>query len=98
MRASIAAALACLLTTGVAGTASAQTKINIGIVVNPSFVHARAANGFKECLDKQVPGKFDVVVHHSAVLGSETLRAHGFSHGFSTRLGTSAITTPAYGR
>ncbi len=72
MRASIAAALACLLTAGVAGTASAQTKINIGIVVNPSFVHARAANGFKECLDKQVPGKFDVVVHHSAVLGSET--------------------------
>jgi len=72
MRTSIAAALACLLTAGVAATASAQTKINIGIVVNPSFVHARAANWFKDCLDKDVPGKFDVVVHHSAVLGSET--------------------------
>ncbi|MCC7151258.1 MAG: DctP family TRAP transporter solute-binding subunit, partial [Rubrivivax sp.] len=55
-----------------ASAASAQTKINIGIVTNPSFVHTRAATWFKECLDKQVPGKFDVVIHHSGVLGSET--------------------------
>ncbi len=71
MRAPIAAALAtlCLAT---AGTAAAQTKINVGVVTNPSFVHTRAANWFKECVDKRVPGKLDVVVHHSAVLGSET--------------------------
>ncbi|MCZ7562297.1 MAG: TRAP transporter substrate-binding protein DctP [Burkholderiaceae bacterium] len=32
----------------------------------------RAANWFKECPDSGVPGKLEVVVHHSAVLGSET--------------------------
>ncbi len=61
-----------LLALAAASAASAQTKINIGIVTNPSFVHTRAATWFKECLDKQVPGKFDVVIHHSGVLGSET--------------------------
>jgi len=61
-----------LLGLAAASAASAQTKINIGIVTNPSFVHTRAATWFKECLDKQVPGKFDVVIHHSGVLGSET--------------------------
>ncbi|MCC7151353.1 MAG: hypothetical protein IT501_05085, partial [Rubrivivax sp.] len=48
-----------LLGLAAASAASAQTKINIGIVTNPSFVHTRAATWFKECLDKQVPGKFD---------------------------------------
>ncbi len=71
MRAPIAAALAMLFLS-TAGAAAAQTKINIGIVTNPSFVHTRAANWFKECVDQRVPGKIDVVVHHSAVLGSET--------------------------
>jgi TRAP-type C4-dicarboxylate transport system substrate-binding protein len=65
----VAVAALCL---AAASAASAQTKINIGIVTNPTFVHTRAATWFKECLDKQVPGKFDVVIHHSAVLGSET--------------------------
>lgn len=71
MRPSIPATMAALCLAA-AGAASAQTKINIGIVTNPSFVHTRAATWFKECLDKQVPGKFDVVIHHSGVLGSET--------------------------
>ena len=71
MRTSVAAAAAALCLAA-AGNASAQTKINIGIVTNPSFVHTRAATWFKECLDKEVPGKFDVVIHHSGVLGSET--------------------------
>jgi tripartite ATP-independent transporter DctP family solute receptor len=69
MRPSLAIALACLTATG---AAAAQTKINVGIVTNPSFVHTRAANWFGECLAQQVPGKFEVVVHHSGVLGSET--------------------------
>jgi len=71
MRPPFAVAVAALCLAAASAT-NAQTKINIGIVVNPSFVHARAANWFKECIDKQVPGKLDVVVHHSAVLGSST--------------------------
>ena len=51
MRPSIPATVAALCLAA-AGAASAQTKINIGIVTNPSFVHTRAATWFKECLDK----------------------------------------------
>ncbi len=47
-------------------------KVNIGIVTNPAFVHTFAAQKFKQELDKTLPGKYDVVIHHSAVLGSET--------------------------
>ncbi|MBI5248021.1 MAG: DctP family TRAP transporter solute-binding subunit [Desulfomonile tiedjei] len=55
-----------------AGSAAAKTQINIGIVVNPDFVHVKAANWFKQSVEKALPGKVSVVVHHSAVLGSET--------------------------
>lgn len=58
--------------TGFAGKAMAQTQINIAIVTNPDFVHTRAANWFKEEIDKVLPGKYAVIVHHSAALGSET--------------------------
>ena len=58
--------------TGFAGTAMAQTDINIAIVTNPDFVHTRAATWFKEEIEKVLPGKYNVVIHHSAALGSET--------------------------
>lgn len=63
-------ALFCLL--GVAAVASAQTTINIATVTNPAFVHTKAAEWFKEEVEKALPGKYTVVVHHSAALGSET--------------------------
>ena len=52
--------------------ASAKTTVNIAVVVNPTFVHTQAANWFKEEVEKNVPGKYDIVVHHSGALGSET--------------------------
>ena len=55
-----------------AGSAAAATQINIAVVVNPDFVHTRAAMWFKQGVEKALPGKVSVVVHHSAVLGSET--------------------------
>ncbi len=63
-------ALFCLL--GFAAVASAQTTINIATVTNPAFVHTKAAEWFKEEVEKALPGKYTVVVHHSAALGSET--------------------------
>ncbi|MFO7707762.1 MAG: DctP family TRAP transporter solute-binding subunit [Desulfobacterales bacterium] len=63
-------ALLCLL--GFAAVASAQTTINIATVTNPAFVHTKAAEWFKEEVEKALPGKYTVVVHHSAALGSET--------------------------
>jgi tripartite ATP-independent transporter DctP family solute receptor len=50
---------------------SAET-VNIGIVTAPNFVHTYAAQKFKEEVDKALPGKYDIVIHHSAALGSET--------------------------
>ena len=66
------AALACAIGLGLALPALAAEKVNIGIVTAPNFVHTIAAMKFKEELDKALPGKYDVVVHHSAALGSET--------------------------
>lgn len=63
-------ALFCLL--GFAAVVSAQTTINIATVTNPAFVHTKAAEWFKEEVEKALPGKYKVVVHHSAALGSET--------------------------
>jgi tripartite ATP-independent transporter DctP family solute receptor len=57
---------------GFVGGAAAQTQINIATVTNPAFVHTKAAEWFKECVEKEAPGKLAVVVHHSAELGSET--------------------------
>ena len=54
-----------------AGTFAAE-KVNIGIVTGPTFVHTVAAQKFKEEIDKALPGKYDVVIHNSAALGSET--------------------------
>jgi len=54
------------------GMATAKTVVNIGIVTNPTFVHVQSANWFKEEVEKALPGKYDIVVHHSGALGSET--------------------------
>ncbi len=63
---------AVMLLSLLAGTALSQTQINIAVVTNPDFVHVKAANWFKEEVDKALPGKYDIVVHHSGALGSET--------------------------
>ena len=61
---------ACLAFSFAAATAA--TVVNIGIVTNPTFVHVQAANWFKEEVEKSLPGKYEIVVHHSGALGSET--------------------------
>jgi tripartite ATP-independent transporter DctP family solute receptor len=65
-------ALVCAIGLGFGWSAMAAEKVNIGIVTAPNFVHTIAATKFKEELDKALPGKYDVVIHHSAALGSET--------------------------
>jgi tripartite ATP-independent transporter DctP family solute receptor len=72
MRSRMMAVIIGLCLIGLTGGASAQTQINIAVVVNPDFVHTKAAMLFKGCAEKEAPGKLSVVVHHSAVLGSET--------------------------
>ncbi|MBV5298986.1 MAG: DctP family TRAP transporter solute-binding subunit [Rhodoferax sp.] len=52
--------------------AQAVEKVNIGVVTGPTFVHTIASQKFKEEVDRALPGKYDVVIHHSAALGSET--------------------------
>ena len=64
--------LFCAISLGLGVPALAAEKVNIGIVTAPNFVHTIAATKFKEELDKALPGKYDVVIHHSAALGSET--------------------------
>jgi tripartite ATP-independent transporter DctP family solute receptor len=64
--------LACLIGLSVSPPAWSAEKVNIGVVTGPTFVHTYAAQKFKEELDKALPGKYDVVIHHSAALGSET--------------------------
>ncbi|NTU60192.1 MAG: DctP family TRAP transporter solute-binding subunit [Deltaproteobacteria bacterium] len=69
--------LARLVSLGVAAAlgvpaAQAATKVNIGIVTAPNFVHTYSATKFKEAVDKALPGKYDIVIHHSGALGSET--------------------------
>ncbi len=65
-------ALVCAIGVALGGSAMAAEKVNIGIVTAPNFVHTIAATKFKEELDKILPGKYEVVIHHSAALGSET--------------------------
>jgi len=65
-------ALACVFAFSAASLASAAEKVNIAVVTGPTFVHTIAAQRMKEELDKALPGKYEVVVHHSAALGSET--------------------------
>jgi len=64
--------LVCAIGLGLGVSALAAEKVNIGIVTAPNFVHTIAATKFKEELDKAVPGKYEVIIHHSAALGSET--------------------------
>jgi len=64
--------LACLVGLCVSPAAWSAEKVNIGVVTGPTFVHTYAAQKFKEEVDKALPGKYDIVVHHSAALGSET--------------------------
>jgi TRAP-type transport system periplasmic protein len=64
--------LVCAISLGLGLPALAAEKVNIGIVTAPNFVHTIAATKFKEELDKALPGKYDVIIHHSAALGSET--------------------------
>lgn len=56
-----------------AGAASAApVQVNIGIVTAPQFVHTLSAEKFKDVLEKTLPGKYEVVIHASGTLGSET--------------------------
>ncbi|QEA12437.1 DctP family TRAP transporter solute-binding subunit [Comamonas flocculans] len=67
------AAAACAIGLAWATTAAAApVQVNIGIVTAPSFVHTLSAQKFKEVLDKELPGKYEVIIHHSGALGSET--------------------------
>ncbi|MCX5733007.1 MAG: DctP family TRAP transporter solute-binding subunit [candidate division NC10 bacterium] len=72
MRSRVLAAAIVLCLICLAGGVSAQTQINVAVVVNQDFVHTKSAVWFKGCVEKEAPGKLSVVVHHSAVLGSET--------------------------
>lgn len=72
MRLRFIIALMAAYVAGMAGMAMAQTEINVAVVTNPDFVHTRAAFWFKEEVEKALPGKYVVNVHHSAALGSET--------------------------
>ncbi len=62
----------CAVGLGIGMPAVAAVTVNIGVVTGPTFVHAIAARKFKEEVEKALPGKYDVVVHDSASLGSET--------------------------
>ena len=67
------AALACVFGMAWSGAAAAApVQVNIGIVTAPAFVHTLSAEKFKEALDKALPGEYDVVIHNSGALGSET--------------------------
>ena len=66
------ASLACLAALGASPFAWSAEQINIGLVTAPGFVHNYAADVFKTAVDKALPGKYDIVIHHSASLGSET--------------------------
>ena len=68
----ILSGLVCAIGLGLGLPAVAAEKVNIGIVTAPNFVHTIAATKFKEELDKALPGKYEVIIHHSAALGSET--------------------------
>jgi TRAP-type transport system periplasmic protein len=72
MRIRMLVIIVAIYLTGFTGIAMAETQINIAIVTNPDFVHTRAATWFKEEIEKVLPGKYAVIVHHSAALGSET--------------------------
>ncbi len=72
MRSRMMAILSGLCVMAFAGSAAAITQINIATVTGPDLVHTKAANWFKESVEKALPGKVSVMVHHSAVLGSET--------------------------
>lgn len=66
------AALACVVAFSAGSLAQAAEKVNIAVVTGPAFVHNIAAQRMKEDIEKALPGKYEVVVHHSAALGSET--------------------------
>jgi len=62
----------CSALLSAAPSVRAAEKVNIGVVTGPNFVHVLAAQKFKQELDRAAPGRYDVIVHHSAALGSET--------------------------
>ncbi len=66
----IALALAALVAAASLAQAAPE-KVNIGVVVGPNFAHTMAAMKFKEEVEKNLPGKYEVVVHHSGALGNE---------------------------
>jgi len=68
--AGIALALAALVAAASPAQAAPE-KVNIGVVVGPNFAHTMAAMKFKEEVEKNLPGKYEVVVHHSGALGNE---------------------------
>lgn len=68
----ICAGAVCTLSLALTAPVMAVEKVNIGVVTGPTFVHTVAAQKFKDEIDRVLPGKYDVIVHHSAALGSET--------------------------
>jgi TRAP-type transport system periplasmic protein len=65
-------AIACVFAFSAGSVALAAEKVNIAVVTGPTFVHNIAAQRMKEDIEKALPGKYEVIVHHSAALGSET--------------------------
>ena len=61
MRSRMMALTALLCWLGVAAAASAQTTINIATVTNPAFVHTKAAEWFKEEVEKALPGNIKLL-------------------------------------
>ncbi len=55
-----------------AENATAEIKINLGVVTKPGSAQNIAAEKFKELVEKKAGGEVSVKIHHSASLGNET--------------------------
>ncbi|MBU2549236.1 MAG: TRAP transporter substrate-binding protein [Proteobacteria bacterium] len=53
-------------------SASAEIKINLGLVTKPGSAQNVCADKFKELLEQRSGGRLAVKIHHSASLGNET--------------------------
>ncbi len=49
-----------------------QYKIDLGIVTTPNTFHYKAAEKFKNIVEKKTNGNIKVVIHHSGSVGNET--------------------------
>ena len=64
--------LVAVLVLAWAAQASAEIKINLGLVTKPGSAQNIAAEKFKELIEKRSEGRIKVKIHHSASLGNET--------------------------